>query len=216
MYNVVFSNFCRVIDTSRCWHFGELVLQKAWLFLHKVISKIFSVLNFYAYLSRFFSYFQNYSKQVLSKLKFYRRCEKEMMGFPGSSAGNDVRRKCKDFLPGTNIFTSSPKTKSLKSISSHCHSLDGHKMAALGQEQATGPRGPRPKCFLLVTFMHWRRKWQPIPVFLPGESWGRRSLVGCRLWGRMASDTTEVIQQQQQKVQKEVILRSSMSSCVKR
>ena len=44
----------------------------------------------------------------------------------------------------------------------------------------------------LFTFMHWRRKWQPTPVFLPGESqeWG--SLVGCRLWGRTESDTTEV------------------------
>ena len=29
------------------------------------------------------------------------------------------------------------------------------------------------------TFMHWRRKWQPTPVFLPGESQRRRSLVGC-------------------------------------
>ena len=35
----------------------------------------------------------------------------------------------------------------------------------------------------LLTFMHWRRKWQPTPVFLPGESQGRGSLVGCRLWG---------------------------------
>ena len=41
------------------------------------------------------------------------------------------------------------------------------------------------------TFMHWRRKWQPTPVFLPGESQGRRSLVGCRLWGRTESNTTE-------------------------
>ena len=32
--------------------------------------------------------------------------------------------------------------------------------------------------------MHWRRKWQPTPVFLPGESQGRGSLVGCRLWSR--------------------------------
>ena len=30
------------------------------------------------------------------------------------------------------------------------------------------------------------------PVFLPGESQGRGSLVGCRLWGRVESDTTEV------------------------
>ena len=36
----------------------------------------------------------------------------------------------------------------------------------------------------LFTFMHWRRKWQPTPVFLPGESQGRGSLLGCRLWGR--------------------------------
>ena len=36
-----------------------------------------------------------------------------------------------------------------------------------------------------------RRKWQPTPVFLPGESQGRGSLVGCRLWGRTESDTTE-------------------------
>ena len=33
----------------------------------------------------------------------------------------------------------------------------------------------------LFTFMHWRRKWQPTPVFLPGESQGQRSLVGCHL-----------------------------------
>ena len=43
----------------------------------------------------------------------------------------------------------------------------------------------------LFTFMHWRRKWQPTPVFLPGESQGRGSLMGCRLWGCTESDTTE-------------------------
>ena len=44
----------------------------------------------------------------------------------------------------------------------------------------------------LFTFMHWRRKWQPTPVFLPGESQGRGSLMGCRLWGSTESDMTEV------------------------
>ena len=43
----------------------------------------------------------------------------------------------------------------------------------------------------LFTFMHWRRKWQPIPVFLPGESQGQGSLVGCCLLGRTESDMTE-------------------------
>ena len=40
--------------------------------------------------------------------------------------------------------------------------------------------------------MHWRRKWQPTPVFLPGESQGQKSLVGCHLWGLTESDMTEV------------------------
>ena len=44
----------------------------------------------------------------------------------------------------------------------------------------------------LFTFMYWRRKWQPTPVFLPEESQGLGSLVGCRLWGHTESDTTEV------------------------
>ena len=44
----------------------------------------------------------------------------------------------------------------------------------------------------LFTFMHWRRKWQATPMFLPGESQGRGSLVGCHLWGCTESDTTEV------------------------
>ena len=43
----------------------------------------------------------------------------------------------------------------------------------------------------LSTFVHWRRKWQPTPVFLPGESQGQGSLVGCRLRGLTESDTTE-------------------------
>ena len=41
-------------------------------------------------------------------------------------------------------------------------------------------------------FHHWRRKWQPTPVFLPGESQGRGSLVGCHLWGGTELDMTEV------------------------
>ena len=57
-------------------------------------------------------------------------------------------------------------------------------MGSLGHDWATS--------LSLFTFMHWRRKWQPTPVFLPGESQGRGNLVGCRLWGRTESDTTEV------------------------
>ena len=40
-------------------------------------------------------------------------------------------------------------------------------------------------------FILWRRKWQPTPVLLPGESHGGRSLVGCSPWGHEESDVTE-------------------------
>ena len=50
----------------------------------------------------------------------------------------------------------------------------------------------------LFTFMHWRRKWQTIPVFLHGESQGLQSLVGCCPWGHTESDMTEATRQQQQ------------------
>ena len=43
----------------------------------------------------------------------------------------------------------------------------------------------------LFTFTHWRRKWQPTPVFLPGESQGWGSLVGFHLWGHTESDTLQ-------------------------
>ena len=60
--------------------------------------------------------------------------------------------------------------------------------------QPMGSRRVLPDCatsLSLFTFMHWRRKWQPTPVFLPGESQGWGGLVGCHLWGRAESDMTE-------------------------
>ena len=68
----------------------------------------------------------------------------------------------------------------------------------------------------LFTFMHWRRKWQPTPVFLPGESQGQRSLVGCRLWDHTELDTTEATQQQQQEyyICNNWRIRSSRAFCV--
>ena len=53
----------------------------------------------------------------------------------------------------------------------------------LGHDRATS--------LSLSTFMHWRRQWQPTPVFLPGESQGRGSLVGCSPWSSTESDMTE-------------------------
>ena len=47
-------------------------------------------------------------------------------------------------------------------------------------------------------FDPWSGRSPPTPVFLPGESQGQGSLVGCHLWGQTELDMTEVTQQQQQ------------------
>ena len=68
-------------------------------------------------------------------------------------------------------------------------------MEELGSLQSIGSLRVRHNWATLLSLfscMHWRRKWQPTPVFLPGESQGRRSLVGCHLWGLTESDMTEV------------------------
>ena len=51
--------------------------------------------------------------------------------------------------------------------------------------------GRRPGFDPSVGKIPWRRKWQPTPVFLPGESHGQRSMVGYSPWGRTESDMTE-------------------------
>ena len=62
--------------------------------------------------------------------------------------------------------------------------LQSMGLGRVGQDWATS--------LSLFTFTHWRRKWQPTPVFLPGESQGQGSLVGCLLWGHTELDMTEV------------------------
>ena len=53
------------------------------------------------------------------------------------------------------------------------------------------PFGRKPGFNTWVGKIPWRRKWQPTPVLLPGESQEWRSLVGHSPWGRKESDTTE-------------------------
>ena len=72
------------------------------------------------------------------------------------------------------------------------HRLNGHEFeSTLGAGDGQGglaccsPRGRR------ELDMTEQLKWQPTPVFVPGESQGQASLMGCRLWGHTESDTTE-------------------------
>ena len=61
----------------------------------------------------------------------------------------------------------------------------------LGGLQSMGLQSQTRLSDFTFTFMHWRGKWQPTPVFLPGEFQGWQNLVGCRLWGHTESDMTE-------------------------
>ena len=71
-----------------------------------------------------------------------------------------------------------------KAMATHSSTLSGKVpwMEEPGRLQSTGSLGVRHD--FTFTFMHWRRKWHHTPVFLPGESQGRESRVGCRVWGR--------------------------------
>ena len=95
------------------------------------------------------------------------------------------------------IIWSHPKMTPEKAMASHSSTLAWKIpwMEEPGRLQSMGSLGVGhdwATSLSLFTFMHWRRKWQPTPVFLPGESQGQGSLVGCRLWGRTELDTTEV------------------------
>ena len=92
-----------------------------------------------------------------------------------------------------------------------CHFSDLNLLRLFYRQKTGGGNGGTAYRVLLrfnstyhnLTFIYFsncsgRRKWQPTPVFLPGESQGWRSLVGCRLWGCTESDTTEVTQKQRQ------------------
>ena len=65
------------------------------------------------------------------------------------------------------------------------------------------PRNSPDLQFLLegTQWPYMEKAMAPTPVLSPGKSHGRRSLVGCHLWGRTESDTTEVTEQQQQQQQ---------------
>ena len=71
--------------------------------------------------------------------------------------------------------------------------IQGFPGGASGKEPACQCRRQKrdgfDPCFRKIP---WRRKWQPTPVFLSGESHGQRHLAGCSPRGRKESDMTEV------------------------
>ena len=107
------------------------------------------------------------------------------------------------YLPVYCLFVVSWVSHSEKAMATHSSTLawkipwaeEPGRLQSMGSQRV---RHDWATSLLLFTFMHRRRKRQPSPVFLPGESQVQRSLVGCHLWGRTELDTTEATWQQQQ------------------
>ena len=98
------------------------------------------------------------------------------MGFPGSSAGKESTCKAGDLgsIPGSGRSPGDGIGYPLQ-----------YSWASLVAQLVKNPPAMREKPGLdpWVGKIPWRRAWQPIPVFLPGESDGQRSLVGYSPWG---------------------------------
>ena len=68
--------------------------------------------------------------------------------------------------------------------------LNTRTQLIIGTKHTAGPFYLSPQVFIFFAFLWpWRRKWQPTPVLLPGESPGGRRLGGYRPWGSKESGT---------------------------
>ena len=117
------------------------------------------------------------------------------MGFPRQEFWSGLPCPSPGDLPNTGIkprspelagrfFTTEPPGKPTLHYSP-CYRPWGHK-------ESTRLRDFTSLTSSLHSLYHWRRKWQPTPVFLPGESHGQRSLAGHGPWSRRELDMTEV------------------------
>ena len=127
-----------------------------------------------------------------TKQKQTHKDRKQIYGYQGERELRRENREC-----GINIYTLLYIHISEKAMAPHSRALAWKIpwMEEPGGLQSTGSLRVRhdwATSLSLFTFTYWRRKRQPTPVFLPGESQGRGSLMGCRVWGRTESDTTEV------------------------
>ena len=110
---------------------------------------------------------------------------------PGEGNGNPLLYSCLE----NSIVRGAWRAIVHEIANRHDKASQGFPGGSSGKESACECRRSRRCCFgPWVGKMPWKRKWQPAPVFLPGESHGQRSLAGCSPWGRKESDTTEATQ----------------------
>ena len=128
---------------------------------------------------------------------------------------NEAAQRLTEFCKENTLVIATPSSSNTREDSTHGH----HQMVNneirliifFAAKDGEGLYSQQKQDQDTFTFMHWRRKWQPTPVFLPGESQGRGSLVG-HLWGHRESDTTEETEQQQQQHMSTYVLISYVGS----
>ena len=109
-------------------------------------------------------------------------------GFPGGSDGKESAWKGWGSIPG---LGRSPGEENGYPLQYSCLENSMDSLAGYSAWGCKELNMTERLSLSLFIFMHWKRKWQPTPLFLPAESQGRGSLVGCCLWGRTELDTTE-------------------------
>ena len=118
----------------------------------------------------------------VGKIPWRRKWQSTPVFLPGKSHG---QRSLVGYSPWSRI--ESDMTEQLL----HFHRADGLPWWLSGKECPCQCRRCRRQGFDPWVGKIWKRKWQPIPEFLPGKSHGQRNLVGYSPWGHKESDRTE-------------------------
>ena len=116
------------------------------------------------------------------------------LGVPRCLKQNTATTKCISSTPSSLSHFSTGTIIHLVLVQASCQgvSIVSDFPAANSKELACQSRGrERRKFDPWVWKIAWRRAWQPTPVFLPGESYGERSLVGYSPRGHKESDRPE-------------------------
>ena len=114
-----------------------------------------------------------------------------------------ISYNCFSMKPYYYLIGNDTSTQNLQITNAHCYvwSLLVSHSVSFGKEPAHQCRRYKRFRFdLWVGKIPWRRAWQPIPVFLPGESDGQRSLAGFIPWGRKKLDMTQLLNNSNNKV----------------
>ena len=136
----------------------------------------------------------------LQRFYFHRTAHSQVLAFRTSVSFEGIHFNPQQGLKGRGLISNGSKRnshcKGFKSISQRPRPMEEWLMNKEGVPGGSRRKGSACQCgrsrfYLWVAKIPWRREWLPTPVFLPGEFYGLRSLVGLSPWGGKESDMTE-------------------------